>query len=387
MRAPIQAVRHAAVAALLAALAVSGCGRKSGEPGPDAASGGATGAAAEPKVLNVYNWSDYIDPAVIEAFQKETGITVSYDVFDSNEVLETKLLTGNSGYDVVVPSAYFLERQIAAGVFRKLDKSRLPNLANMDPELQSRAAAHDPGNEHGVVYMWGTTGIGYDAAKVKAIMPDAPVDSWSLVFDPAIVAKFKACGVSVLDDPTDIVATVLLWLGKDPNSQSPEDLKLAEEKLLAIRPFIRTIHSSQYIEDLANGEVCIAVGYSGDVLQAQDRAEEAGKEAEIEYSIPREGALMWFDTLAIPADAPHPGNAHAFINYLMRPEVAAANSNFVYYANANAAATSLVDEELRSDPGIYPTPEVKARLQPNLSKSADFTRLLNRSWTRFTTGR
>jgi putrescine transport system substrate-binding protein len=235
--------------------------------------------------------------------------------------------------------------------------------------------------------MWGTTGIGYDAARVRAIMPDAPVDSWDLVLDPAIIAKFKDCGVSVLDDPTDMVGTVLLWLGKDPNSQSEDDLELAEEKLLAIRPFIRTIHSSQYIEDLANGEICIAVGYSGDVLQAQDRAEEAGKAAEIEYSIPREGALMWFDTLAIPADAPHPGNAHAFINYLMQPEVAAANSNFVYYANANAAATSLVEEELRNDPGIYPTPEVKARLQPNLAKSAEFTRLLNRSWTRFTTGR
>jgi len=376
---------EAAAAVLLAAACVAGCGRKAGPPASPAGGVGAT--AAEDKVLNVYNWSDYIDPGVIADFTAATGIEVRYDVFDSNEVLETKLLTGHSGYDVVVPSAYFLERQVAAGVFRKLDKEQLPNLANMDPELLARVAAHDPGNEHGVVYMWGTTGIGYDAAKVRAIMPDAPVDSWNLVLDPAIVSKFADCGVSVLDDPTDIVATVLLWLGKDPNSQSEDDLKLAEEKLLAIRPFIRTIHSSQYIEDLANGEICIAVGYSGDVLQAQDRAEEAGKETQIEYSIPREGALMWFDTLAIPADAPHPGNAHAFIDYLMKPEVAAANSNFVYYANANAAATPLVEEELRSDPGIYPTPEVKARLQPNLAKSAEFTRLLNRSWTRFTTGR
>jgi putrescine transport system substrate-binding protein len=376
---------EAAAAVLLAAACVAGCGRKA-EP-PASPDGGVGATAAEDKVLNVYNWSDYIDPKVIADFKAATGIEVRYDVFDSNEVLETKLLTGHSGYDVVVPSAYFLERQVAAGVFRKLDKQQLPNLANMDPELQARVAAHDPGNEHGVVYMWGTTGIGYDAAKVRAVMPDAPVDSWNLVLDPAIVSKFADCGVSVLDDPTDIVATVLLWLGKDPNSQSEDDLKLAEEKLLAIRPFIRTIHSSQYIEDLANGEICIAVGYSGDVLQAQDRAEEAGKETQIEYSIPREGALMWFDTLAIPADAPHPGNAHAFIDYLMKPEVAAANSNFVYYANANAAATPLVEEELRSDPGIYPTPEVKARLQPNLAKSAEFTRLLNRSWTRFTTGR
>ena len=377
-------VTHAAAILLVLASAVAACGKKADAPAGPAET---RTAASEEKVLNVYNWSDYIDPKVIEDFQAATGIRVRYDVFDSNEVLETKLLTGNSGYDVVVPSAYFLERQIAAGVFRKLDEALLPNLANLDPELQRRVAAHDPGNQYGVVYMWGTTGIGYDEARVRAIMPDAPVDSWSLVFDPAIVSKFKACGVSVLDDPTDMVATVLLWLGKDPNSQSEADLALAEQTLLAIRPYIRTIHSSQYIEDLANGEICIAVGYSGDILQARDRAAEAGKAVDIRYSIPKQGALMWFDTLAIPADAPHPGNAHAFIDYLLKPEVAAANSNFVYYANANAAATALVDEELRSDPGIYPTPEVKAKLQPNLTKTPEFTRLLNRSWTRFTTGK
>ena len=375
---------HAVAILLVLASAVAACGKKADAPAGPAET---RTAAGEEKVLNVYNWSDYIDPKVIEDFQAATGIRVRYDVFDSNEVLETKLLTGNSGYDVVVPSAYFLERQIAAGVFRKLDEALLPNLANLDPELQRRVAAHDPGNQYGVVYMWGTTGIGYDEARVRAIMPDAPVDSWSLVFDPAIVSKFKACGVSVLDDPTDMVATVLLWLGKDPNSQSEADLALAEQTLLAIRPYIRTIHSSQYIEDLANGEICIAVGYSGDILQARDRAAEAGKAVDIRYSIPKQGALMWFDTLAIPADAPHPGNAHAFIDYLLKPEVAAANSNFVYYANANAAATALVDEELISDPGIYPTPEVKAKLQPNLTKTPEFTRLLNRSWTRFTTGK
>jgi putrescine transport system substrate-binding protein len=365
------------------ALLLAGCGRK--DEGP-AAGGEAAPAGAEEKVLNVYNWSDYVDPAIIEQFTAETGIKVNYDVFDSNEVLETKLLTGNSGYDVVVPSAYFLERQIQAGVFRKLDRSKLPNLANMDPELQQRVAAHDPGNEHGVIYMWGTTGIGYDAGKIEAIMPDAPVDSWSLVFDPNIVARFKDCGVSVLEDPTDIVGTVLLWLGRDPNSEAQEDLDAAEAALLAIRPYIRKISSAQVIEDLANGEVCIAVGYSGDVLQAQSRAEETGQAVDIRYSIPAEGALLWFDTLAIPADAAHPDNAHAFIDFLMKPEVAAANSDFVYYANANAAATALVEEELRNNPGVYPTPEVKARLQPNLTKSADFTRLLNRAWTRFTTG-
>jgi putrescine transport system substrate-binding protein len=379
MRASIQA----AMATLLAVVVASGCGRKPAEPTADVAGT----APAEEKVLNVYNWSDYIDPAVIEGFQKETGIRVSYDVFDSNEVLETKLLTGKSGYDVVVPSAYFLERQIQAGVFRKLDRAQLPNLGYLDEGLQMSVASHDPRNEHGVIYMWGTTGIGFDADKVRAIMPDAPTDSWSLVLDPAIVSKFKDCGVSFLDDPTDMVGTVLLWLGKQPNSESEEDLKLAEEALLRIRPYIRTIHSSQYIEDLANGEVCIAVGYSGDVLQARDRAAEAGKELDIRYVIPREGALMWFDTLAIPADAAHPENAHAFIDYLLRPEVAAANSNYVNYATANTAALAQVNEELRSDAGIYPTPEVKERLQPNLAKSAEFTRSLNRAWTRFVTGR
>jgi putrescine transport system substrate-binding protein len=381
-----QTRRSITVVALCATALLGGCSKKGGDEAaaPEATAGPAAGGA---KVVNVYNWSDYIDPQVIKDFEAETGIAVRYDVFDSNEVLETKLLTGNSGYDVVVPSAYFLERQIQAGVFRKLDRDKLGNLANLDPELTAVAARHDPGNAHGVVYMWGTTGIGYDAGKVLEIMPDAPVDSWNLVFDPAVAAKFKDCGISVLEDPTDMVATVLLWLGKDPNSQSEADLKLAEEKLLAIRPFIRTIHSSQYIEDLANGGICIAVGYSGDMLQAKDRAAEAGKPIDIRYSIPKEGALMWFDTLAIPADAPNPDHAMAFIDYLLRPEVAAKNSEFVNYANANAGATALLPAELREDPGIYPTAEVKARLQPNLTKTADFTRLLNRSWTRFTTGK
>ena len=377
MNSTIRSLSIAAVAALLA----SGCGGKSDPP-----SGGAA-AGTEEKVLNVYNWSDYIDPEVIRDFTRETGITVHYDVFDANEVLETKLLTGNSGYDVVVPSAYFLERQVKAGVFATLDKSKLPGLANLDPELTARAERHDPGGAHSVVYLWGTTGIGYDATKVRSIMPDAPVDSWALVFDPAVVSKFKDCGVSVLEDPTDMVGTMLVFLGKDPNSESEADLKLAEERLLAIRPYIRQISSSQYIEGLANGDLCIAVGYSGDVLQARDRAAEAGKPVDIRFSIPKEGALMWFDTLAIPADAKHPGNAHLFIDYLMRPEVAARNSNFVNYANANAASTPLVNEDLRNDAGIYPDAATKSRLQPNLSKSAEYSRQLNRAWTRFTTGK
>ena len=384
-------VRMPAFVATALSLCLAACGGGKSPADPDVSRAGEAGttpaASASAAVVNVYNWSDFVDPKVLEDFRKETGIEVRYDVFDSNEVLETKLLTGNSGYDVVVPSAYFLERQLAAGVFQKLDKSQLPGLANLDPEIVEQAAKHDPGNDHSVVYMWGTTGIGYDVAKVQAIMPDAPVDSWKLLFDPAILARFKGCGVSVVDDPTDMVATALLYLGKDPNSESEPDLAAAEALLLKIRPFLRTIHSSQYIDQLANGELCIAVGYSGDILQARDRAEEAGHPIDIRYSIPKEGALMWFDTLAIPTDAPHPANAHKFIEYLLRPEVAAANSNFVYYANANAKATSLLDEALRDDPGIYPTPDVQARLHANLAKSPAFTRALNRSWTRFVTGR
>jgi putrescine transport system substrate-binding protein len=378
--------KAAAIAGVAVLLAACGSGKQSTGGETAAATTAAAAGKAAGEVVNVYNWSDYIDPEVIKGFEQETGIKVRYDVFDSNEVLETKLLTGHSGYDVVVPSAYFLERQVKAGVFAPLDKAQLPGLANVDPELARSAARHDPDNAHSVVYMWGTTGIGYDRAKVQAIMPDAPLDSWQLIFDPEILSRFKDCGISMLDDPTDMIGTALLYLGKDPNSEAEADLKAAEAVLMKIRPYLRTIHSSQYIDQLANGELCIVVGYSGDVLQASDRAEEAGKPLDIGYSIPREGALMWFDTLAIPADAAHKDAAHRFIEYLLRPEVAAMNSNFVNYANANSKATALVNEELRNDAGIYPPAEVKARLQPSVAKSADFTRELNRSWTRFMTG-
>jgi putrescine transport system substrate-binding protein len=381
-----QTFKAAAIAGLAVLLAACGSGKESTGGETEAATKAAGGGKSSGEIVNVYNWSDYIDPEVIKGFEQETGIKVRYDVFDSNEVLETKLLTGNSGYDVVVPSAYFLERQVKAGVFAPLDKAKLPGLANVDPELARSAARHDPDNAHSVVYMWGTTGIGYDRAKVAAIMPDAPLDSWQLIFDPAILSRFKDCGISMLDDPTDMIGTALLYLGKDPNSEAAADLKAAEAVLMKIRPYLRTIHSSQYIDQLANGELCIVVGYSGDVLQASDRAEEAGKPLDIGYSIPREGALMWFDTLAIPADAAHKEAAHRFIEYLLRPEVAAKNSNFVNYANANSKATALVNEELRNDAGIYPPADVKARLQPSVAKSAEFTRELNRTWTRFMTG-
>jgi putrescine transport system substrate-binding protein len=365
-------------------LALAACDR--GEKGKEGEQAGATPAAAEEKVVNVYNWSDYIAEDTLANFEKETGIKVNYDMYDGNETLETKLLAGNSGYDIVVPSASFLERQIKIGVYQKLDKSKLPNLVNMDAEVMQRAALHDPGNEHSVVYMWGTTGIGYNPDKVAKAFPKAPVDSWSLVYEPENAAKLKDCGIAVLDSASEITATVLAYLGKDPNSQSPDDLAQAEAKLLSIRPYIRYIHSSQYINDLANGDICVAVGYSGDVLQARDRASEAGNNVTVKYAVPKEGTIIWFDTMAIPKDAPHPNNAHAFINYIMKPEVVAAISNYVNYANGNAAATPLVDESVRNDPGVYPPPEVKAKLFPDLAETQEFTRLLTRTWTRFMTG-
>jgi putrescine transport system substrate-binding protein len=366
---------------MASALVISACGKKEQAnpvqaPAPE----------QEEKVLHVYNWSDYIAEDTIQNFEEQTGIKVSYDVFDSNDMLETRLLAGNSGFDVVVPSASFLERQIKAGVFRKLDPALLPNLKNMDPEIMQRVAVHDPGNEHAVPYHWGTTGIGYNEDKIKKILGGSEPDSWSFLYDPKFAARFKDCGISVLDAPDEMLKTVLVWLGRDPNSQQEDDLKAAEEKLMAVRPFIRKIHSSQVIDDLANGELCIAVGWSGDILQARDRATQAGQGVKVKYVIPREGTIVWFDMLAIPADARHPRNAHAFINYLMDPQVAANNSNFVNYANGNVASLPMINDEVKNDPGVYPTPQMKAKLHPSLAYGEDFQRSLTRMWTRFTTG-
>ena len=394
-------VRLNSVLSLGLTLLLAACGQKPPAPAPappppSAASSGAPGApVVQPaaldtdaeKVVNVYNWSDYIDPDVLESIQKETGITVKYDVFDSNEVLETKLLAGSTGYDIVVPSASFMERQIKAGVFQKLDRARIPNLKNMDTEITQRVALHDPGNEHSVNYLWGTSGVGYNEAKILAAMPDAPTNSFAMFYDPKIVSKFKGCGVSILDAPSEVVGTVLIYLGKDANSENPEDLAAAEKLLTSIRPYIRYINSSKYIEDLANGEICLALGWSGDVLQAHNRAVEAANGVTIKYRIPKEGAVMFFDMLAIPKDAKHVKNADLFIDYLMRPDIAAKNSNFVNYANSNAASFPLIKEEIRNNPEIYPSPELRAKLVPDLAESAKFSRLLNRSWTRFKTGK
>lgn len=343
-------------------------------------------ANAEEKVLNVYNWSDYIAEDTIQKFEAETGIKVNYDVFDSNEIVEAKLLTGSTGYDVVVPTANFLERQIKAGVFRKLDPALLPNLKNMDPVISDRVALHDPGNQHAVTYMWGTTGFGYNVKAITERLGAMPTDTWALFFDPAVVSRLADCGVSLLDAPTDVMATALKYLGLDPNSESPDDLARAEELMATIRPHIRYFHSSQYIDDLANGETCLAMGYSGDILQAADRAAEAKQGVEVQYVIPKEGAVVWFDMLAIPADAPHPENAHAFIDFVMRPQIAADISNYVLYANANKASLPLVDEAVRNNPSVYPTDAIKQNLFPTLARSARYDRLLKRSWTKLKAG-
>ena len=378
MNNPVRTVLTAAAIVL----AVAACGKK--EVAEQAQQPGA--AAQEEKILHVFNWSDYIAEDTVPNFEKQSGIKVTYDVFDSNDVLETRLLAGNSGFDLVVPSASFLERQIKAGVFQKIDKSQIPNLKNMDPDIMSRVGLHDPNNEYAVPYLWGTTGIGYNEDKIKKILGDARPDSWNYIYDPKLVAKFKDCGLSLLDAPDEILKTVLAWMGRDPNSQKEDDLKAAEAKLMPIRPFVRKIHSSQYIDDLANGDLCIAVGWSGDILQARDRADEAKQGVKIKFAIPKGGTIVWFDMLAIPADAKHPKNAHAFINYLMDPQVAANNSNTVNYANGNAQSFSMVNDEVKNDPGIYPTPEVKAKLFPSLAYGEDFQRLMNRMWTKFQTG-
>lgn len=378
--------------ALLLAVLLGACNPRVRAPSATAnsAAPGASSSAAvtdAEKVLNVYNWSDYIEPSVVPAFEKEYGIKVNYDVFDSNEVLETKLLAGRTGYDVVVPSASFLERQIQAGVFQKLDRSLLPNLKHLDPDITRRIELYDPGNQYAVNYLWGTSGVGYNVDKIASAMPNAPVNSFSMLYDPNVVRYFKKCGVSMLDAPDEVVGTVLIYLGKDPNSEALEDLKAAEKVLLAIRPYVRYINSSKYIEDLANGGICLALGWSGDVGQARSRAKDAGNGINIRYNIAKEGAIMFFDMLAIPADAPHPKNAQLFINYLLRPEVAAKNSSAMHYATSNAAAYSLVDPAVYSDRGVYPSDAQKAHLYPNAARSLAFTRELNRSWTRFKTGK
>jgi putrescine transport system substrate-binding protein len=349
-------------------------------------------SAGQSRTINVYNWSDYIEPTVIEDFSKETGIRVKYDTFDSNDTLETKLLAGRSGYDVVVPTGYFLERQIKAGVFQPLDKSKLPNIGNVWPEIAQRLATYDPGNRHAVNYMWGTTGIGYNVKKAREVLGISglaadTMTSWDIVFKPENIAKFKDCGVHMLDSSDDILPAALKYLGLNPNSTAPADLEKAADLLIKIRPNVRKFHSSEYLNALASGEICLVLGWSGDVKQAQKRAAEAKAGIEVGYAIPKGGAQMWFDNLAIPKDAPNVAAAHAFIDYLLRPEVAAKNTNFLSYANGNLASQRLIDKAILEDRTIYPDAAALASLYIITARDVRTTRLTNRLWTRIKTGR
>jgi len=391
--------RRVAVSGLL--LLAAGCGHSGGH------AGAATAYALPPddheeRVVNVYNWYDYIKPQLLRKFEARYGIKVHYDVFDSNSTLEAKLLAGHSGYDVAFPSGAYLERLITAGAFRPLDRSRLPNLANMDPAIMQRLATHDPDNAHAIAYTWGITGIAYDAAKVSARLPQAPFDSWALLFDPQTAARLADCGIGLYESPEVIVPSVLVWLGEPANSEDESSLKRAQSALMAVRPYIRKIGGS-LVDDLATGQLCVIIASNGDAMQAQERARIANGEAQrdggdharrpqaapraqdIHYSIPREGAVMWVDAVALLADAPHPLNAHLFINFLMDPAIAAENANFIHFPNANAVSQGMVSRELKNAL-IYPDPQMAARLFPQRAKSEEYVRLRTRMWTRFRTG-
>jgi len=344
-------------------------------------------ANAQDRVVNVYNWSDYIDESILEDFTKETGIEVVYDVFDSNEILETKLLAGGTGYDVVVPTGSFLSRQIQAGVFTELDKSKLSNLENMWDDIEERVQKYDPGNAYSINYMWGTTGIGINVEKVKeALGADAPLDTWDIVFDPEQLQKLQGCGVHMLDAPAEMIPAALNHLGLDPNSKEAADIEQAGELLKSVRPYIQKFHSSEYINALANGDICLAIGWSGDILQARDRAAEADNGVTVEYIIPKEGAQMWFDQMAIPADARNMDEAHEFLNYIMRPDVMAKASNYVYYANGNAASKEFLNDDVIGDPAIYPSDETVAKLYTVTAYDPRVQRTVTRTWTAVKSG-
>jgi len=344
-----------------------------------------TGApVAAEQALHLYTWNDYFAEDTLRDFEARTGVRTVLDVYDANEILEAKLFAGHSGYDLVFPTMRpFAARHIAAGLYRALDKSKLPGLANLDPDIMASLAEGDPGNAHVVPYMWGTTGLGVNVAKVRAALgEDADLGTWGLIFDPDNAKRLADCGISLLDDPAEVIPAALAYLGKDPNSLAKEDLEAVRELIDRIHPHVRYFHSSQYISDLANGDLCVAHGYSGDVLQAETRAAEAGGEVEIDYRIPREGAALWTDVIAIPQDAPNPDAAHAFIAYLLEPQVIAEVSNAVFYANPNLAATPYLDPALREDPGIYPPPAIRERLFVPAERDHRELRRINRLWTR-----
>ena len=373
------------LAPLACALLLAACGG-----GSDDAADGEGGRRA----VNVYNWSDYVAEDTIDSFEQSTGIDVNYDVYSENETLEAKLTAGGAGYDVVFPSARpFAQRQIATGLYMPLDKTKLPNLQHMDADIMEGLADIDPGNRHVVPYMWGTTGLGVNVAQVRAALgPDAPLDSWDLLFDPANAERLASCGITVLDDDQEAFGAALIWMGRDPNAGTVDEIEAVRQAYAAIRPHIRTFNNAEYKDALANGDACLVMGYSGDIGQARDVAAEAAENTgnpapEIRYVIPKEGAIRWMDVIAIPADARNPDSAHAFVNYLMEPEVIAGITDYVAYANANLAAEALVDPEIAADQGVYPPEEVRARLVDPVSLPEDVQRQRVRAWTQIKSGR
>jgi len=339
------------------------------------------------KVLNVSNWSDYIDMDKVKEFEKEFGIKVNYDTYDGDETLEAKLLTGHAGYDVVFPSSNFFARDIRTGLYQKLDKPALPNFSNIDRwilDLLSKQA--DPGNQYAAPYNFGTNGFTYNVDMIQQRMKSAPLDSLKMIFDPAVAAKFKDCGISFLDSPEDVFPLALAYMGKDPTSQNPDDIKAAADMLLQVRPFIKKFDSAGYLNDLPNKDLCIAMSWSGDYATATQRATDAHVKINLAYTIPTEGTNIWFDAMLVPKDAPHPKNAMLFINYMMRPDVAAANTNTTYYATANMAAMKLVNKDILDDPSIYPDAKILANGYPSVVRDVDVQRVITREWTRFKTG-
>lgn len=336
--------------------------------------------------LNIYNWADYIGENTVANFEKEYNVKVRYDTFDSNETLESKLVVGSTGYDIVFPSSNIFKRLIKAGIFQKLDKSKLANWKNLDPFVLTNQAAADPGNEYAEPYMWGTNGFTYNVKLIKDRMPDAPVDSLAMLFDPAVVSKFQDCGVSLLDSPEDVLPLALAYMGKDPTSQNPGDIVAATDMLMKIRPFLKLFDSQQYLNSLPNGDMCLVMTWSGDYAVAANRATEAGLDIELAYTIPKEGSNIWFDAMLIPSDAPNPDNAHLFLNYMMRPDVIADATNYIYYANGNLASRPMILPEILEDPAIYPGEDVQKRMFPSVERDEKVQRVITREWTRLKTG-
>ncbi len=364
---------------------LSACGRHGAAT--TAATAPAAPTVAAERVVNVYNWADNIDPGVAADFERTTGIKVNYTTFDTQELMETRMLAGSSGYDVVDVPSYSLERLVTVGAFRKLDRALLPNLKNLDPDLVRSIADFDPGNQHAVAYMWGTTAIGYNARSLHELAPDAPTDSWRLLYDPRLIAKLASCGVSFTDARGEVIATALLYSGADVNRPSAQDFARAEATLRAIRPYIRRIHGESQIADLASGAMCVVLTAGTNVAIARARTRESGVNADLRYVIPKEGAISWFDTLTIPTDAPHSGAAYAFINFMLRPDIAARNANYVGSTTANLAALPLVETTLRTDPMLYPDAAARARLVPLHARTQAQTRIEGQLWTRFVTQR